>query len=54
MWECVLFTLRYLKKTTKDDHLKMHLITTKQLKQSDDVERNELNKLLNKQTKINV
>lgn len=40
---CVIHS-EILKKPTKDDHLKTHLITTKELKQSDDVERNELNK----------
>lgn len=40
---CVIHS-EILKKNTKDDHLKTHLITTKEHKQSDDVERNKLNK----------
>lgn len=41
---CVIHSEIVKKKPTKDNHLKTHLITTKEHKQSDDVERNKLNK----------
>lgn len=41
---CVIHSEIVKKKTTKDNHLNTHLITTKEHKQSDDVERNKLNK----------